>query len=89
MQKQTVPIETKRLVLVEPAVTYAADVHAYSSDPSFCEYIEAAPSRGIKDATAFLNGLIADNRAGKRIYWLIVLDGRAIGYNRFQYVVQP
>lgn len=82
-------IETERLHLVAPSVAYAADCHAYGSDPVFCEYLDAEPSRGIDDAAAFLRALIADNASGKRIYWLITLGDRAIGSLGFNMLFNP
>jgi [ribosomal protein S5]-alanine N-acetyltransferase len=72
-------LRTARLRLVAPSLSFAKDVFEYASDPAFCEFIDSTPARSVIDAEAFISSIIKDNEVGRRIYWAVTLNGRAIG----------
>ncbi len=78
---QSPELRTARLRLVPPDPDRAAEVFAYGRDPAFAQAIESPPMENVEEARRFLSALRADNHAGRRLYWVLVLaeSGRAIG----------
>lgn len=74
-------LETERLLLTAPDVKYAADLHEYGSDPKFCAFIDAPPTKSAEDAASFLDKMSAANQADERCYWIVVdrTNGQAVG----------
>ena len=74
-------LTTARLRLVAPSRRHIGDLFAYGSRADFTAFLDSRPFRTKRDAERFLHSLQADNRSGKRMYWVAELsdDGRAIG----------
>src|SRR5215218_706884 len=74
-------LTTARLRLVAPARRHVGDLFAYGSRSDFTEFLDSKPFRTKRDAERFVDSLRADNRSGKRTYWVAeLIDGdRAVG----------
>ncbi|WP_433607621.1 GNAT family N-acetyltransferase [Dactylosporangium sp. CA-139114] len=72
------PIRTARLVLREPAVTDAADVHVFRGDPEVQRFNDD-PMRTLAETEAFVEYLLAESAADLRRHWALELGGRVIG----------
>lgn len=80
--KITPPVlTTTRLRLVAPKKRHAAGLFSYGSRNDFTAFLDSKPFRTLKEAERFLQTLAADNRAGRRLYWVAELkeDKRAVG----------
>jgi ribosomal-protein-alanine N-acetyltransferase len=84
-------LETERLRLTAPNVRHAAGLFAYGSRKEFTAFIDSAPLRTKKEAERFAQSLAADNKSGRRLYWVAELleDKRAVGTLGFIFSFSP
>jgi [ribosomal protein S5]-alanine N-acetyltransferase len=82
---------TNRLRLVAPRSSHAQGLFEYGSLKEFTTFIDSAPFRTKKDAALFAGSLVAENKAGRRLYWVAELrkDNRVVGTLGFIFPFSP
>ena len=78
-------LEHDGVELIAPYIDATHDVFEYGSDPEFCRYLTASPFNSVVDAELFIKKIIDDNECGKRMYWMIRVNGKVIGTIGFIY----
>lgn len=84
-------LETDRLRLTAPNLRHAPGLLAYGSRKEFTAFVDSAPLRTKKEAERFAQSLAADNKSGRRLYWVAELlqDKRAVGTLGFIFSFSP
>ena len=64
-------LQTQRLLLREPALSDAAELHDLRSDDSVIKYLDRAKPASIDETAEFLNKVITNQTNGDGIMWII------------------
>jgi [ribosomal protein S5]-alanine N-acetyltransferase len=84
-------LKTRRLRLTAPEQRHADGLFDYGSREAFTAFIDSAPFRTRKEAERFARCLQADNKSGRRLYWVAELRNgeRAVGTLGFIFAFSP
>lgn len=72
-------LTTPRIRLAPPSPAHAEALFAYGQNADFAAALKSKPQASLVDAERFVEHLMEENAAGRRMYWIAELNNRAVG----------